>query len=465
MNRRSTGTLTCLGLGTLLAALALSGCSTTPSDSGDNNQGGNVPGGGGTTAAPGGGGTTAAPGTGGSTASGNAGTTASNAGAGSDVTATPGAGTGGAGGAGGAAGAAGAAGSVAAAGAGGASAGACDTSTFVADCKQGGAQWGTDQQSGPCKGGTTVYGVTSDFGPYGVASEYNVGADFNTGNTLASDFGICSVFIDSFGADPVGSADLKNTHDLDLGLFTVFYPGCMPDGEKFPLLTWANGTCAMPEGYGPLLRTVASYGYIVVAANSVQTGSGAQQRKAIDFMLAENDKMGSKFYQKIDADKIGGFGHSQGGMSTVAAADDARIKTVVIFNGGTSASKPYLAISGDNDISGAISGYVNAVMAAQRPAAYLWFHQIPLAANTSTTGALAPGHLTLMMEPERVQDATVAWFDMMLKQKPEAKAMFIGDSCTLCDGSAYPSMWAGGGLTAGSSMTPAIEYGHNSMLQ
>jgi hypothetical protein len=304
-----------------------------------------------------------------------------------------------------------------------------------------------------------VYDVMSDYGPYGVASEYNVGADFNTGNTAVSDFGICSVFIDSFGADPVGSADLKMTHDLDFGLYTVFYPGCMAEGEKFPLLTWANGTCAMPEGYGPLLRMVASYGYIVVAANTVQTGSGAQQRKAIDFMLAENAKMGSKYFGHVDADKIGAFGHSQGGGSTVAAADDARVKTVVIFNGGTSASKPYLAISGDNDIAGAIGGFKNAVMAAQRPAAYLWYHQIPASVNGSTTGATAPGHLTLMMEPERVTGVTTAWFDMMLKEKPEAKTMFVGDTCTLCDGTALSSMWA----TV--KTPPAIEYGHNAMLQ
>ena len=102
--------------------------------------------------------------------------------------------------------------------------------------------------------GTTVYGLTTQLGPYGIRSEYNVGADFNTGNTTASDFGGCAAFIASFGADPVGSADLQELHDLDFGLYTVFYPGCMPDGEKFPLLTWANGTCAMPEGYGPLLR-------------------------------------------------------------------------------------------------------------------------------------------------------------------------------------------------------------------
>ena len=138
------------------------------------------------------------------------------------------------------------------------------------------------------------------------------------------------------------------THDLDFGLFSVFHPGVMPEGEKFPLITWGNGTCAMPEGYGPLLRYVASFGYIVVAPNSVQVGGGAHQRAGIDFMLAENDNPMSKYYQKIDVEKIGAMGHSQGsGATAAAAAADSRIKAVILWNGGTSANVPYLAVSGD----------------------------------------------------------------------------------------------------------------------
>lgn len=333
-----------------------------------------------------------------------------------------------------------------------------DTSGFLEDCVQGGDQWGTPQQSGPCKSGITTYGVHTPFGPYGVSSEYNVGAGFETDGTDDSAF--CNaVFIPSFGADPVGSADLMDTHDLNWQLYTVFYPGVMPDGETFPLITWGNGTCAMPEGYGPLLRTVASYGYIVVAANSRAAGSAGQPMiKALDFMFAENEKEGSKFFGKIDTENVGAMGHSQGSGATVSAADDPRIKSVILFNGGTSAAKPYLAISGDRDLGGTAAQMDNAVQAAPRPAAWLWYHQVPAAVNGSTTGELAPGHLTLMMEAERVTEPTVAWWDMMLKGKESGKPMFIGDSCTLCDPGAFPSLWVD------PATPPAIEYGHNAML-
>jgi hypothetical protein len=255
-----------------------------------------------------------------------------------------------------------------------------------------------------------------------------------------------------------------DTHDLDWQLYTVFYPGVMPEGETFPLITWGNGTCAMPEGYGPLLRYVASHGYIIVAANSRSAASaGSPMTKALDFMFAENEKADSKFFGKIDTDKVGAMGHSQGSGATATASSDPRIKAVILWNGGTSASKPYLAVSGDLDLGGTPSGSNNAVQASQHPAAWLWYHQIPSEVNGSTTGELAPGHLTLMMESERVQDVAVAWWDMMLKGKEEAKPMFIGDSCTLCDPNAFSSMWMP--TKTGSSATTSLEYGHNAMLE
>jgi hypothetical protein len=316
--------------------------------------------------------------------------------------------------------------------------GGIDTSTFIADCKQGGDQWGTPQQTGPCKSGISTYGVKTDFGPYGASAEINVGAGFETDGTDDSIF--CnSIFIPSFGADPVGSADLMDTHDMDFALYSVFYPGAMPEGEKFPLITWGNGTCAMPEGYGPLLRYVASHGYIVIAANSRSAGSAGQPMiKALDFMFAENEKEGSKFFGKVDTDKVGAMGHSQGSGATATA------------------------VSGDLDLGGTPAQFDNAVQAAPRPAAWLWYHQIPDAVDGSTTGELAPGHLTLMMESERVNEVAVAWWDMMLKGKEDAKPMFIGDSCTLCDPNAFPSMWPP--AAAGSDASMSIEFGHNAML-
>jgi dienelactone hydrolase len=50
--------------------------------------------------------------------------------------------------------------------------------------------------------------------------------------------------------------------------------------------------------------------------------------------------------------KVGATGHSQGGGATVTAASDSRISALLIWNASTSASKPFLAVSGDSDITG-----------------------------------------------------------------------------------------------------------------
>ena len=334
----------------------------------------------------------------------------------------------------------------------------CDASSFIQNCVQGGQSWGTEQQSGPCAGGTTIYGVQTPFGPYGVRSEYNVGQGFENPVNASDTAVACSSFIDSFAADPIGSAELKNIRDLDLALYTVFYPGCMPEGERFPLIAWGNGTCAMPEGYGPLLRYVASHGYVVIAPNSRYVGGGEEQRRGIDFMLGENDDPSSKYYQKIDSTKIGAMGHSQGGAATAAAAADPRISAVILWNGGASATKPFLAVSGDRDIGLTAAQLTGGADAAAFPAAWLFYHQVPTMVNGAPTGVLA-GHLTLMMEPERVIEPAVAFWDMMLKQKPEADAMFVGAACTLCDGNAYPSRWVS------PATPPAHEFGHNTLMQ
>lgn len=313
-----------------------------------------------------------------------------------------------------------------------------DSTTFL-DCVSGIQNWGTELQAGPCGSTVTRYGEMIEFGPYGASMEYNVGQGFEVPIAAGDNDGgfTCSLFVATFAADPVASAELQMTMDLDFALHTVFYPGVMPEGEKFPLITWGNGTCAMPEGYGALLRYVASFGYIVVAPNSRWVGSGAAQKIGLDFMFAANEDPTSKYYQKIDTDKVGAMGHSQGGGGTAMAATDSRIKAVILFNGGTTASKPFFSISGERDIGGVTVSQLSNPVSIAAKAAYMYFHMIPTMVtdtmgNTSTTGGSA-GHLTLMMQPERVVEATVAWWDVLLHNDTVAREMFVGDTCGLCN--------------------------------
>ena len=77
-------------------------------------------------------------------------------------------------------------------------------------------------------------------------------------------------------------------------------------------------------------------------------------------------------YQRADLTNVGAMGHSQGGGATTTAARDARIKAVIVWNATPSSSKPFLAVSGEMDLAGAVTSFRSAVQAAPK-AAFLWY--------------------------------------------------------------------------------------------
>jgi hypothetical protein len=81
------------------------------------------------------------------------------------------------------------------------------------------------------------------------------------------------------------------------------------------------------------------------------------------------------------------------------------------------------------------------VNAATQPGAWVYYHQV------LQTGGGSTGHLVLMEQPDRVMDMTLAWWQWQLNGDAEAKKMFMGDDCTLCN------------------KADQFEYGHNTLLQ
>ena len=261
--------------------------------------------------------------------------------------------------------------------------------------------------AGPCTSYTTPLGdsgTTIQLGPYGALAETNVGTGFENqiqmGDTPGSTY--CKGFIDGiFSPNPEFSAQVDqiltgkaNGVTINYALYTVYRPATWPS-SPVPVITWGNGTCAPPESYGALLRYVASYGFFVVAANSREVGSGTPQPMlhALDFADAANKDPKSPYYGKLDMTKVGAMGHSQGATATVTAASDSRILNAVLFNFPDTAPKPYLAVSGDTDLTFFTpSAMAAAVDASTVPAAWLYFHQIEV------VGRSFSGHLTLQTQ-------------------------------------------------------------------
>lgn len=263
-------------------------------------------------------------------------------------------------------------------------------------------------------------------GPYGAFVEWNQGEDF--ANPVNASESTCSLLAASFGEPADVTADVLELRGGDLSLYTIFRPACMKDGETYPVITWGNGTCGQSGGYAALLATLASHGFVVIAANSRFTDAGNDEMlRALDLAKALNEAPDSALYGKLNLDRIGAMGHSQGASATAHAAADPRIKAVILWNGGLTADKPFLAVSGDRDITGYTPEQMEAaVQDSSQPGAYLYYHQV------LETGGNVTGHLTLMEQPERVWEPTVAWWQYMLNGDETAKAMFVGADCGLC---------------------------------
>jgi hypothetical protein len=43
------------------------------------------------------------------------------------------------------------------------------------------------------------------------------------------------------------------------------------------------------------------------------------------------------------------------------------------------------------------------------------------------------GHLTLMLQPDRVVDAAAGFWNMVFRNDAKARDLFVGDNCGLCN--------------------------------
>jgi hypothetical protein len=137
------------------------------------------------------------------------------------------------------------------------------------------------------------------------------------------------------------------------GSSTLFYPMDLgKDGVLHPVFHWGCGAGSQPSQYADHLNLLASHGIVVIA-----NASGSQPGKAsLDWILAENDKMGSMFYKKLDPNRVGTGGHSLGALETFQNAADPRLKLYVLVcggaNGGTGAADihgPSIFLGGEGE--------------------------------------------------------------------------------------------------------------------
>jgi len=136
---------------------------------------------------------------------------------------------------------------------------------------------------------------------------------------------------------------------------TYYRPTNLGSGgcTRHPVILWGNGTFTTPSFYDALLRHLASHGFIVAAANTSNAGTGQEMLQGLTNLASFNGQSGSPYYQRVDLDRVGTTGHSQGGSGAVRAALDARVDTTFPLEPGLGTARGIhgtaLYFAGQND--------------------------------------------------------------------------------------------------------------------
>jgi hypothetical protein len=154
--------------------------------------------------------------------------------------------------------------------------------------------------------------------------------------------------------------------------YVVYQPKDLAGAEakgKLGVYVWGNGGCS-PDGASSRfhLTEIASRGYVVIVPGKILSGpkappqpegmrppgaipapgTGATAEKMIagvDWILAENQRQGSPYYQAIDASRIAVAGFSCGGLIAIKAAMDPRVSAVIIESSGILVHPPIGAVA------------------------------------------------------------------------------------------------------------------------
>ncbi|SDR73589.1 Chlorophyllase enzyme [Halopseudomonas sabulinigri] len=222
------------------------------------------------------------------------------------------------------------------------------------------------------------------------------------------------------------------TTDGSAGLScTVFRPSTLgANNLKHPIIVWGNGTTASPSTYADLLEHWASQGFVVIAANTSNAGTGEEMLDCLDYLTTQNNRSSGTYANKLDLNRVGTAGHSQGGGGTIMAGQDPRIKATAPFQpytiglGHSSSSQsnqsgPMFLMSGSADTIAAPN--LNSLPVYNRANVPVFWGELAGASHFEPVG-----------DAGDFRGPSTAWFRYHLMDDQSAGELFYGSNCDLC---------------------------------
>jgi hypothetical protein len=196
------------------------------------------------------------------------------------------------------------------------------------------------------------------------------------------------------------------------------------NGLKHPIFIWGPGRGTRVRDYESFMSRIASHGFVVYSEIS-PTADGSEMLAAITWLISENERAESPYYQQLDESKIGVGGHSFGSNSAMSASSDPRVKAFV-----------HTAGSGFRGAGKALN--------LRQPAAFICGEDDPIAnvtdCRTDYMETSSPVFFTIVAGEDHLSTVSaglplvVAWLRWHLGDESDRKSMFIGTTCDFCTG-------------------------------
>lgn len=236
-----------------------------------------------------------------------------------------------------------------------------------------------------------------------------------------------------------GREDVLRTTDAldDDTPLDVWWPASTDDDNPAPLVVWANGSGATPQTYESLLHHLASWGFVVAAADDPAQGDGGRVWQVVQHARRKHGDRDSDWYGRLNIDAIATMGTSQGStgaLNAVGKYDDCNCVQTVVAN-----ALPALQWADDDDVyeasdvrvpvlvvSGELDGLISPVANNQATVAAINSPLPSVAAHLR--GA---GHLEIEGNGGGFRGYTTAWLRARLLGDTVAAGVFFGPDSEL----------------------------------
>lgn len=242
-----------------------------------------------------------------------------------------------------------------------------------------------------------------------------------------------------------GDYDVKfveySSEEEILKKYEIWYPENLEtSNNKYPVVIMANGTGVPASKYKPIFDHLASWGFIVVGNEDGEAWNGKSSSLSLDYILSLNDNEESVFYNKVDVDKIGVGGHSQGGVGAINAVND--YDNSYLFKSLYTASCAWIdlavALKWNYDINKINIPYFMVAGTGKVDSETI----TPLASLESVFEGIDNNQLTVMARRKNADHGEMlskadgymtAWFLYTLVNDKEAEKVFYGDNAEILE--------------------------------